>query len=111
MRSYDSTPRPPRSPRLPSASRLSFSVLLCVADSTIELPDGRGGGLLAPGHRLNIELDLQSLFEVLCSCTVGYSDFNNLMGFTSKKLPYIILNNVYLKSFLKELAISGEFVL
>jgi hypothetical protein len=29
------------------------------------------------------------------TCRVGYSDFNNLMGFTSKKLPYIILNNVY----------------
>jgi hypothetical protein len=27
-------------------------------------------------------------------CTLGYSDFNNLMGFTSKKLPNNILNNV-----------------
>jgi hypothetical protein len=44
-------------------------------------------------------------------CSLGYSDFTNLMGFTSKKLPYIILNNVYLKSFFKELAISCEFVL
>ncbi len=33
---------------------------------------------------------------------LGYSDFNNLMGLTSKKLPYIILHNVYLKSFLKD---------
>ncbi len=50
-------------------------------------------------------------FIILKDRILGYSDFNNLMGFTSKKLPYIILNNVYLKSFLKELAISCEFVL
>jgi hypothetical protein len=33
------------------------------------------------------------------------------MGFISKKLPYIILIKFYQKSFLKELAISCEFVL
>jgi hypothetical protein len=32
------------SPTLPSASSLSFSVLLCVAASPVELTDGRGGG-------------------------------------------------------------------
>ncbi len=42
-----------------------------------------------------------SLFMYVRICSLGYSDFNNLMRFTSKKLPYIILNNVYLKSFLK----------
>jgi hypothetical protein len=41
------------------------------------------------------------------ACLIGYSDFNNLMGFTSKKLPYIILNNVYKKSFFKRI---GHFM-
>jgi hypothetical protein len=31
--------------------------------------------------------------------TVGYSDFHNLMGFASKKMPNNILKNVCLKSF------------
>ncbi len=35
----------------------------------------------------------------LRGCTAGYSDFNNLMGFTSKKLPYNILYNVFKKFF------------
>jgi hypothetical protein len=33
-----------------------------------------------------------------------YSDFNKLMGFTSKKLLYIILNNVILKRFIKRIS-------
>jgi hypothetical protein len=60
----------------------------------------RGGGVVYP-----------VCFRAAALCPLEYSDFNKLMGFTSKKLPYIILNNVYLKSFLKELAISCEFAL
>jgi hypothetical protein len=33
---------------------------------------------------------------------VGYRDFNNLMGFTSKKLPCIFLKNKFKKFILKE---------
>ncbi len=43
----------------------------------------------------------RTLSWILCSvqfrCTLGYSDFNNMMGFTSKKLLYIISTNFYLK--------------
>jgi hypothetical protein len=41
LQSFDSAPRPPPLPPIPSASCLSFSVFLCV---TSELTDGRGGG-------------------------------------------------------------------
>ena len=71
-----------------------------------------------PATQINADPDPKPCFFELFSsknaiyvCPIGYSGFNNLMGFTSKKLPYIILNNVYLESFLKELAISCEFVL
>jgi hypothetical protein len=33
------------------------------------------------------------------ACRVGYSDFHNLMGFTSKKMPNNILTNVAKKVF------------
>jgi hypothetical protein len=32
--------------------------------------------------------------EIVCLSAVGYSDFHNLMGFTSKKMPKNILKNV-----------------
>ncbi len=32
--------------------------------------------------------------EEVTYCTLGYSDFHNLMGFTSKKMPNNILYNV-----------------
>jgi hypothetical protein len=35
------------------------------------------------------------------NCTLGHSDFNNLMGLNSKKLPYIILKHVCYKGFSK----------
>ena len=43
------------------------------------------------------------LAQSIRCCSLGYSDFNNLMGFTSKKLPYIILNNVY-QNFFKRIS-------
>jgi hypothetical protein len=41
--------------------------------------------------------------------TVGYSDFHNLMGFTSKKMPNNILKNVFFLSFPIGKAVSCEF--
>jgi hypothetical protein len=37
---------------------------------------------------------LGKAFNLTCQRTVGYSDFHNLMGFTSKKMPNNILKNV-----------------
>ncbi len=31
--------------------------------------------------------------------SIGYTDFHNLTGFTSKRMPNIILKNVFLKKF------------
>ncbi len=40
---------------------------------------------------------------------LGYSDFHNLMGFTSKKMPNNILKNVCKKSFSIDWAVTCEF--
>jgi hypothetical protein len=42
LRSFDSSPRPPPSPPLPSASCLSLSVILCVASQAYGQEGGRG---------------------------------------------------------------------
>ncbi len=58
------------------------------------------------------------VFPVICryycvlwchQCTVGYSDFHNLMGFIRKKMTNNILKNVCLKSF--KISIKFCFVL
>jgi hypothetical protein len=55
-----------------------------------------------PATQINADPDPKPCFFELFSsknaiyvCPIGYSGFNNLMGFTSKKLPFIILNSVY----------------
>jgi hypothetical protein len=37
--------------------------------------------------------------DLMTVCAIGYIDFHNLMGFTSKKLPKNIPKNVCEKSF------------
>jgi hypothetical protein len=63
-----------------------------------------GSGKTYPGSRAqkftdpgsgSTTLALAGLVVVVRKSTVPYSDFNNLMGFTGKKLPFIILSFVY----------------
>ncbi len=47
----------------------------------------------------------KELFENLCTCKIGYSDFHNLMGLTSKKMPKNIL-----KMFVKKFNLLSHFL-
>ncbi len=63
---FGSSPTP--SP-LPSASRISFSVFLCVADSPVELTDGRGGGGGGGAKLHDSEKALSTIYHSILSGT------------------------------------------
>ena len=59
----------------------------------------QGGGRNRPGSRQTAIKGTPSIYQKPLYSRL-YSDFNSLMGFSSKKQPYIIIYNVCFKKFL-----------
>jgi carboxylesterase type B len=47
------------------------------------------------GPQVLLDREVRAYDSAFGAVTLGYSDFNNLMGFTSNKLPNNILKNVW----------------
>jgi hypothetical protein len=58
---------------------------------TVPACHAKNGQNLGVHQNLGIRLKFTDFSQTIAVCVLGYSDFHNLMGFTSKKMPNNIL--------------------